>query len=140
MQEYQPDLDDYYIAQATGQLPHFAGPTFQRGHGLGGLFGSLVRTVVPFLKGTVAPLVKQGAKVVGREVARSGAGMLTDIASGADPKAAFETRGKQMGQRLVKKGARKLESLAGTKRKRPKSIKGAKRKRHQDIFSNGTYS
>ena len=41
------NYNDYYARQAGGALPYFAGAQYQRGHGLGSLFGSLLRSAMP---------------------------------------------------------------------------------------------
>ena len=52
------NYNDYYARQAGGALPYFAGVQYQRGHGLGSLFGSLLRSAMP--------LIKRGAVALGK--------------------------------------------------------------------------
>ena len=48
--------EDYYVKQAGNGLPVFRGASFQKGYGIGSVFGSIGRTVLP--------LLKSGAKAV----------------------------------------------------------------------------
>ena len=50
---------DYYIHQAGKGYPVFAGRRYQRGHGLGSIFGGLFKAAMP--------LLKKGAKTLERE-------------------------------------------------------------------------
>jgi len=52
-------------------MPFYSGAQFQRGHGLGSIFASIGRAVLP--------LVKSGAKAVGREVLKSGSRIASDV-------------------------------------------------------------
>jgi hypothetical protein len=49
---------DYYKPQAGKGYPVFAGRRYQRGHGLGSIFGGLFKAAMP--------LLKKGAKTLGR--------------------------------------------------------------------------
>ena len=55
---------DYYIHQAGKGYPVFAGRRYQRGHGLGSIFGGLFKAAVP--------LLKKGAKTLEREALKTG--------------------------------------------------------------------
>ena len=44
------NYNEYYARQAGGALPYFAGAQYQRGHGLGSLFGGLLRSAMPLIK------------------------------------------------------------------------------------------
>jgi hypothetical protein len=50
---------EYYLNQAGRGYPVYVGTRYQRGHGLGSIFGSLFKSAVP--------LLKRGAKTLGRE-------------------------------------------------------------------------
>ena len=60
--------------QHGGSLPAFHGARIQRGYGLGSLFGSLARAVLP--------LFKQGAKTVGKAAVRTGFDIAKDVLAG----------------------------------------------------------
>ena len=51
--------EDYYVKQAGNGLPVFRGASFQKGYGIGSVFGSIGRAVLL--------LLKSGAKAVGKE-------------------------------------------------------------------------
>ncbi len=53
-----------------GKVPVFTGPRSQKGYGLGGILGGLSRSAMP--------LIKQGAKTLGREVFNTGIGIAQD--------------------------------------------------------------
>jgi hypothetical protein len=56
-------LNDYYIHQSGKGYPVFAGRRYQRGHGLGSIFGGLFKAAMP--------LLKNGAKTLGREALKT---------------------------------------------------------------------
>ena len=53
---------DYYLHQAGSGYPVYAGSRVQKGHGLGSVFGGLFKAAMP--------LLKKGAKTLGREALR----------------------------------------------------------------------
>jgi len=72
-------LEVYYLNQAgRGLFTPGIGPVYsdllypQRGHGIGNIFGSFLRSV--------RPLLWSGSKAVGHETLRTGGKILTDIA------------------------------------------------------------
>ncbi|KAI8503792.1 hypothetical protein Bbelb_187630 [Branchiostoma belcheri] len=96
-----------------GQLPVYYGRSMQRGYGLGGIFRGLLRSAVP--------LLKRGAKSVGRHALRSGIDFAQDILNGQDAKRSAKRRGKELGQRLMsgpnqKGGGRRASSKPPAKR------------------------
>ena len=58
------NYNDYYARQAGGALPYFAGAQYQRDHGLGSLFGGLLRSAMP--------LIKRGAVALGKGALKTG--------------------------------------------------------------------
>jgi hypothetical protein len=62
---------DYYIHQAGKGYPVFAGRRYQTGHGLGSIFGGLFKAALP--------LLKKGAKTLGREVLKTGLNIAGDV-------------------------------------------------------------
>ena len=67
------NYNDYYAQQAGGALPYFAGVQYQRGHGLGSLFGSLLRSAMP--------LIKRGAVALGKGALKTGVRIAGDVLS-----------------------------------------------------------
>src|SRR5687767_809777 len=65
--------------QHGGNLPHFRGSVYQRGQGLGSIFGSLARFVT-----TLPGWVKTGASMLGKQAARTGMDIARDMATNSD--------------------------------------------------------
>ena len=55
--------ENYYLSQVGHGMPYFAGARVQQGYGLGNLFSSIAKSVLP--------LVKKGAKTLGKQVLQS---------------------------------------------------------------------
>lgn len=128
------DINTYYSNQASG-LPYFVGPSVQRGHGLGGIFGSLFRAVAPMVR-SAAPIIRSAAKSTMKEAARTGADILSDVAQGASFQEAAKTRQSEAANRMLLRGAKKLNRMV-TKNSKNKTNKktGIKRKHNGgDIF------
>ena len=53
------DYENYYVTQVGKGMPYYSGRQFQRGYGLGGLFSSIGRAVLP--------MIKSGIKTVGKK-------------------------------------------------------------------------
>ncbi len=94
---------NYYLTQQQGRGPPvFRGSLWQMGHGqmgygLGNLFRSLAKVVMP--------LVKRGVKGLGKIVATTGADLFGDIAAGKNVKEAAKAHG------LEALGAAKTKAL-----------------------------
>lgn len=142
----------YYLEQQQGNgiTPVFSGSPWQKGYGqigygLGGLFRSLARTVMP--------MVKSGAKTLGKIALNTGANVLGDVLAGKNLKEAARSRINEAAGVVRKKAVNKLQTLGqtgrgrkttprktGKKRKRPtstvRSTQSKKRKTFpaQDIF------
>ena len=71
---------DYYIHQAGKGYPVFAGRRYQRGHGFGSIFGGLFKAAMP--------LLKRGAKTLGREALQTGLNIAGDVVQGRNIKQA----------------------------------------------------
>jgi hypothetical protein len=95
----QSAIDNYYQNQARG---YYSGPMVQRGHGLGGLFSSLFRTIAPL----IAPVLKSGAKAVAKEALRTGTQVASDFISGDKISEAMRARGSQAAKRLTKRAVK----------------------------------
>jgi hypothetical protein len=93
--------------------------TSQKGRGIGSLLRSIVKIA--------SPLVKRGAKVVGKTALRTGSQILSDVASGANLKEAARARSLQ---NLAELRDSTISQLIGKKRKRnTTTTKVKKRKR-----------
>lgn len=138
----QKSFEDYYTHQsgAGGGLSYYSGSPYQKGYGIGAIFRSLFRTAVP--------LLKSGAKAIGKQLMSSGLHTLNDISRGDDVKTAVKRRMKEAGKQLTDKASDKLKNMIGSgkrkksnnKRKRRVKKKFISRKSrktsiHSDIFS-----
>lgn len=130
----EKSFEDYYTHQTGNGLEYYRGAPFQSGYGLGGLFRSFFRSAVP--------LLKSGAKAVGKQLFHSGVGVFNDVSRGEDVNTAVKRRAKEAGRQLTDKAATRLKTMIGSgrnkKRKRSrKSIisRQAKRVKVHDIFA-----
>lgn len=108
-------------------MEYYQGARYQRGAGLGSIFGGLIRSA--------APMVMRGLKTVGKEALQGGMNVLGDVVQG-------KRSLKQAAKRRLVQGASNLVNdalLPQQKKKRPSST-GAprpgpiKRRRAPDIF------
>ena len=136
----------YYLDQQQGNgMPVFSGSPWQAGYGhqmgygLGGLFRSVARAVMP--------MVKSGAKALGNIALKSGADFVGDVLAGKNVKEAAKARTVEAANVSKRKAINKLKSQTGsgkrakgTAKKRKASPTTArsnqtkKRKTAQDIF------
>lgn len=86
--------DKYYSNQAGSGLPFYSGTRVQSGYGLGSILGGLLRSAVP--------LLKPALKSVGKEVARSGVGVIKDVMQGQSLKQAAKRRLQEGAQRSLR--------------------------------------
>lgn len=107
----------YYQDQAGSGIGNvYHGASFQRGHGLGSFLGGLARIVFP--------LFRSGAAAVGREAARAGAHVLSDVASGSSGfQQALKRRAGEAGQNLTGKLADTVKSMTGNGAKRRRCVR-----------------
>ena len=88
------NYSDYYTRQVGGALSYFVGSSVQRGHGLGRLFGGLVRSV--------APLIRRGAAAVGERALKTGMQIADDFMTGQNIKQAAKRRVTDAGKDLMR--------------------------------------
>lgn len=115
----------------AGAYPVFSGSRYQRGSGIGDIFGSVWRAAVPFLKRTAAS--------AGRYALKSGQRLLEDIEQGKSLKEAAGARLAEAKQDALNKVLG--QSGSGRKRRRKKQLGGRRRvkrivasSRRGDIF------
>ena len=82
--------EDYYVRQVGEGLPVFVGARVQRGHGLGSLFGGLIRSAMP--------LIKRGALALGKGALETGLGVAGDVLSGQSIKSSRKDASKRPGR------------------------------------------
>ena len=122
---HQPNIKAYELHfrnQAGGAaLPGFRGVNIQRGYGLGSMFRSLFRFDMP--------LVKSGAKSVGKAALNTGIEVAKDVLAGKSLRNAAVERAKEAGGRLKQQAINTLVPQTGTGRKRKASEASASIKR-----------
>ena len=111
--------EKYYLDQ-VGHGQYFSGAAFQRGYGLGNIFASLGKAILP--------LVKSGAKAIGKQALKSGVAFASDVLAGKNVKQAALERTKQASSTLLR------QATAPKKRKAPR-VQKKKRKKYNDIFT-----
>ena len=112
--------ENYYLSQVGHGMPYFAGARVQQGYGLGNLFSSIAKSVLP--------LVKKGAKTLGKQVLQSGVDFASDVLQGKNVKQAAIDQAKAAGTNLLQAAQRKQKAA-------PRKVQKKKRKKHHDIFT-----
>ena len=88
------NYNEYYARQAGSALHYFAGAQYQRGHGLGSLFGGLLRSAMP--------LIKRGAVSLGKGALKTGVRIADDVISGQSIKKAAKRCVMDAGRSLMR--------------------------------------
>ena len=134
------NYNEYYARQAGGALPYFAGAQYQRGHGLGSLFGGLLRSAMP--------LIKTGAVALGRGALKTGVHIAGDVLSGQNIKTAAKRRVTDAGRSMlrdlpgvrprkrIKRAPAKIVVTTAKRRRKRQTPK----KREADIFDDGFHT
>ena len=99
--------ENYYLSQVGHGMPYFSGARIQQGYGLGNLFSSIAKSVLP--------LVKSGAKAVGKQVLQSGVDFASDVLNGKNAKQAAIDRAKSA--EFLTSSQTKSETKKSTKEK-----------------------
>ena len=120
----------YYLDQQGHGMTVFRGSPWQLGHGqmgygLGGLFHSIARTVMP--------MVKSGAKALGNIALNSGANFIGDVLAGKNVKEAAKARTREAADATKQKAVQRLRAYAQTgsakRRKKTTEKKRAKKRK-----------
>uniref|UniRef100_A0ABD2X0Q3 N-acetyltransferase domain-containing protein n=1 Tax=Trichogramma kaykai TaxID=54128 RepID=A0ABD2X0Q3_9HYME len=116
----------YYNDQIGGGIRNiYVGAPRQRGHGVGGWLGGLIRTIAPY--------IRNGAKAVGKEAARAGVQILGDVSRGdMSLHDSVRMRSRESGRKLAKKASEKLSDIMkgrGYKARRRRGDGQSKKKR-----------
>ena len=114
---------DYYTLQSGNGLSVFKGATVQRGRGIGSFFSKMLRGAMP--------LLKSGAKTIGKQVIESGANVAKDLINGKDLKSASIKNVSEGGTKLLNKltGVFSDNHPVNRKRKRVDNAKRVKRRK-----------
>lgn len=96
----------YYHQQAGGGVGAiYRGAPYQKGHGIGSFLGGLFRSVMP--------LLKSGARAVGKETLRAGANIIDDMSNNTSLKEAFQNRIHEASENLKRKALQKISAMEG---------------------------
>ena len=113
--------------QSGGSPRVFRGPVLQRGYGLGNMFKSLSRTLMPTLK--------EGMKALGKSALHTGLDVLQDVSRGENFKESAKRRMKEQGMGLLDQavgGLRSRESINSRQpRRRQNTSKKSRKRKHQ---------
>ena len=115
----------FYLDQ-VGNGNAFQGAAIQRGYGLGGILGGLFRAATP--------LLKQGAKVIGKRMLRTGLDIAGDALSGRNVKHSAKRRLMQAGRELVSGATSSRHIKRKATRRRAISSRAKRQRRSPDIF------
>jgi hypothetical protein len=128
----------YYSQTGQGNIPVFRGELYQSGYGIGGLLSGLFRSIIPMLGRTVKPLLKTGARALGKAALRAGKQVLKDSGTGKQTlKQSVRQAAKKELARLGKQGVSHVIEHFQTKKRKlpaPKKSKVKRKKRKADIF------
>ena len=110
----------YYLNQVGNGGLYFSGLSFQSGYGLGSIFTSPAKSIMP--------LVKLGSKAISKQAWKGDLGFASDVLTGKNAKQAAVDRARAASSTL-------LRQAANRKRKAPARLQKKRRKRSSDIFS-----
>lgn len=144
------DYLQHYQNQRGSGLPTYQGSRYQTGYGLGSMFKSFYRWILPMMKTHAVPLLKSASQTLGEEAVRTAANIATDTINGKDFKTVAKKRAGEAVDSLTRKARHRFyaangyEPLAddvqtgdGYKMQRlvsKKFISSKKKKKHNDIF------
>jgi hypothetical protein len=104
--------EKYYLDQVGGGLDVYSGQLYQRGHGFGNVLASAARFALP--------LVKEGAKYLGKKAFEAGAKIFGDVSKGTPIREAVKRRAKEsgieLGGEILARGSEKLQNLVKKKK------------------------
>ena len=121
---------EYYENQAGSDFPVYRGYANQRGYGLGGIFKTLYKFIMPMFKTHALPILKKGAEFVGTEAVRTASNIANDAISGRNFKESAREHFNDAVNTISSKAQSSLQSGTGRKRK----VKNAERVKLKNIF------
>ena len=111
--------ENYYLSQVGHGGPYFSGGHYQQGYGLGNILSAISKTVMP--------LIKSGAKAIGKQVLRSGVGFASDVLQGKNAKQAAIDRAKTASSSLLQ------QAVAPKRKRKPVRVQKKRRRKNRDI-------
>jgi hypothetical protein len=123
----------------------FAGAKFQKGHGIGGLLSGFFKSILPAIGKQVLPLLKSGAKSIGKQVLKRGTSVLKDALAGKNIKSSLRDHAREGMSTLVSSAIAKVSGKKRThlpdpvpatvpSKKRKKKRLRTRNSRRRDIF------
>jgi len=106
----------------------YRGAAYQRGHGIGGILAGIGKAVFP--------LLKTGAKTVGKQLLQPGAQFVGDVVSAQNVKKTAKKRTREAGTKLLNLMQEKVFAAPG-ERPHKRARKSHKRQKPKDIFEDG---
>lgn len=125
-------FEEFYTQQAGNGLSYYKGVPLQRGSGLGGIFKSFYRMILP--------LFKSGAKAVGKQALRSGVDIANDVLQGKEIKAATKERAKEASKLLTSKAADKVKTMVGGHKRKRRTKKRVIPKKIRKVCASDIFS
>ena len=114
---------NYYLNQVGHGLPHFSGARYLQAYDLGNIFSSIAKAVLP--------LVKNGAKAIGKQVLHSEVRFCSDVLSGKNVKQTAIDCAKSAVSNLLKAATQKCKAPAKSEKTR---VEKRRRKKYHNIF------
>ena len=111
------DYKKYYLEQAGGSYDVFRGAPIQRGYGLGGIFKSLYRFILPLFKTHALPALKKGAEIVGSEAVRAVSNIAQDAIKGENIEQSFKQHASSAIDNVSDQVQKKIQSGGAEKKK-----------------------
>ena len=116
----------YYLEQQGRGMSVFRGSPWQMGHGqtgygLGGMFGTIARTVMP--------LLKRGAKALGKILLNTAVNFASDVVAGKNVKQAAKARALESVNTAKTKAVQRLQRYAQTGQGRKRSRSSTRKRK-----------
>ena len=136
-------MDKIYDQKGAGGMPVYYGARYQRGMGIGSMFKSFARWILPVAKTHVVPVLKDAAKFVGSEAIKTAANIATDAIDGKELNESVKERAKESigslsekTQAIIQKGGNE-DNIKGIMKNRKRSKKKLhfKKVKYNDTFS-----
>ena len=88
-------MENFNEQRRAGGMPVFYGARYQKGMGVGSMFKSFFRWILPVAKTHVLPVLKDAAQFVGTEAVKTATSIATDAIEGKDLNSSVKERAKE---------------------------------------------
>ena len=119
----QASIDTQYknlYNQVGGNVRVFNGAKYQRGHGLGNIFSGMLKAAMP--------MIKEGAKTLGKTALKAGVNIARDKMAGKSFKESFQDNLRLAGSELTNQAINNLRNSTKRKSSSPLPYKSKRRK------------